>query len=41
MLSGLDCEYGHGYLFSRPMTASDFAEFARKQARPSIVQIGD
>ena len=41
MLSGLDCEYGQGYLFSRPMTAADFAEFARKQARPSIVQNGD
>lgn len=41
MLRDFGCEYGQGYLFSRPMTADDFAEFARKQSRPSIVQIGD
>jgi diguanylate cyclase (GGDEF)-like protein/PAS domain S-box-containing protein len=41
VLRELGCEYGQGYLFSRPMTAGDFTDYARKQARPSVIKIGD
>lgn len=40
-LQKMHCDYGQGYLFSRPMSADDFADYARKQSRPSVVRISD
>ena len=32
LLTGLDCEEGQGYFFSRPLTHSDFIEYLKKNA---------
>lgn len=40
-LASLDCDFGQGYLFGRPMTAEDFADFARNQSGASVIKLGD